>query len=198
MDKKKIIVFLIIAIFAIILVIKNEFIGNKESDFELENFISNQNQENLEENENTKVETETIKIHITGEINNPGIIELNAGDRVSDAIEKAGGATQNADLSKVNLAYILSDGEKIYIPNYNDEEDVKFTVSSEGKNNKVNINTADLEVLQKLSGIGKSTAEAIIEYREKNGKFSSIDDIKNVSGIGESKFEKIKDDICVK
>ena len=149
------------------------------------------------ENSSDSIEDDSIKVHITGEINNPGLIELTSGDRILDAIEKAGGVTDMADTSKVNLAYILSDGEKIYIPSINDEDDVEF-IEGSTTNSKVNINTATLEQLQTLNGVGESIAQSIIAYREENGKFSSIEEIKNVSGIGDSKFEKIKDYITVK
>lgn len=96
----------------------------------------------------------------------------------------------------MNLAYILSDGEKIYIPNINDED--ISTQSITPVSSKVNINTATITQLTELNGIGESLANAIIEYRNENGKFKNIEDIKNVSGIGESKFANIKDYICVK
>jgi competence protein ComEA len=117
---------------------------------------------------------------------------------VYDAIEVAGGATTQVDLTKVNLAYILSDGEKIYIPSVNDEDCESENTSTQTGSTKVNINTATQEQLEVLNGIGESLAQSIVDYRNKNGKFSAIEDIKNVSGIGDSKFEKIKDYICVK
>ena len=107
------------------------------------------------------------------------------------------GLTPNADVSKTNLAYILSDGEKIYIPSVNDEETITENNSS-NKNSKININTATASELETISGVGESTAKSIIEYRTKVGKFSSIEEIMNVSGIGENKFEKMKDQITVK
>lgn len=153
------------------------------------------------ENEKTK-----IKIHITGEVNCQGIIEIEEGGRIADAIETAGGLTTMADITKVNLAYVLEDGQKLYIPSI---EDVNFNQIYEGsgeniidgnvsKTNKVNINKASEEELQKISGVGPSLAIKIIEYRENNGKFKTIDDLKNVSGIGEKKFETIKDFIAIK
>jgi len=192
MDKKKVIAFVIIVIAVVIIIVKNK---NDETDNY--NLSYNNVIVTAENTEKEDTEEETIKVHITGEVNNPGLIELNSGDRISDAIAKSGGTTSLANLSKVNLAYILSDGEKIYIPSLNDDEDVQYIVSSI-ENSKVNINTATLEQLQTLSGVGESTALSIIDYREKNGKLSTIEDIKNVSGIGDSKFEKIKDNICVK
>ena len=123
-----------------------------------------------------------------------------------DAIEAAGGTLEEADLSKINLAYILEDGEKIYIPSMNDKEEEEYISSNSGDNSSnknqeklmININTATQEQLQKLPGIGASIATRIINYRKENGKFQDIMDIKNVSGIGESKFNNIKNYICIK
>lgn len=193
MNKRSIIIFLIIGIILVIAYIKNNLKDTEEFDLSYENIITNL--ENSVKKE--KTEDDLIKVHITGEINNPGLIELTSGDRILDAIEKAGGTTSMADTSKVNLAYVLSDGEKIYIPSINDEEDIPY-IENSSNNSKVNINTATSEQLQSLNGVGESIAESIIQYREENGKFATIEDIKNVSGIGDSKFEKIKENICVK
>ena len=104
--------------------------------------------------------------------------------------------TEEADLNKLNLAQLLNDGDKIYVPNKSDEiEDYKDTT---GKSSTVNLNTATLEELTSLPGIGESTAQKIIDYRKQNGKFKVIEDLKNVSGIGESKFDNIKDKITVR
>ena len=153
---------------------------------------------------------EEIVIHIVGAINKEGIVKLKSGDRISDAIEKAGGATENADLSKINLAYIVEDGQKINIPNKDEENTNTEYITTDSGNaiveneqsaeeiGKVNINTATQTELETLPGIGPSTALKIIQYREENGKFDSIEDIKNVSGIGDVKYENIKDYINVK
>lgn len=164
-------------------------------------------------NKEEKIEDTNIIVHITGEIINDGIIEIEEGSRIADVIEEAGGITEEADLSKVNLAYQVSDGQKIYIPNVNEKEDESQTsseeyITNEAGNNiiiegkevsseKVNINTAMQTELETLNGIGPSTALKIINYRNENGKFETIEDIKNVPGIGEQKFENIKEDICV-
>ncbi len=197
MNKKNILIFTIIAIIVIVIVIKNNL--QNEDDYELnyENFVVSSDNEVQKTEEKMENQDNLIKIHITGEVNNQGVIELKAGDRIIDAIEKAGGLTDLADTSKVNLAYSLSDGEKIYIPSINDEEGINF-IETENKNSKININTATLEELDSLSGIGESIAQSIIDYREENGKFQTIEDLKNVSGIGEAKFEKIKENITVK
>lgn len=109
----------------------------------------------------------------------------------------AGGATANADFEKINLAYELSDGEKIYIYSIFDEE-TEYTMSSDIKNSKVNINKATASELETINGIGSSLAEKIIAYRKENGRFATVEDLKNVSGIGEKKYESIKDSVVVK
>lgn len=174
-----------------------------------------QNTEISETNEESYTDEEMIIIHITGAVKNWGVIELPANSRISDAIEKAGGTTEDTDLSKVNLAFVLEDGMKINIPsinqNENEEEVIENYISNDdGQNvvvstsNKiqdindvVNINTATQTELETLPGIGTSTALKIINYRNENGKFKDIEEIKNVSGIGESKFNNIKNFICI-
>ena len=149
-----------------------------------------------ENEEITEEKNEEITIHIIGEVKYPGIVVLKNGQRIVDAIEAAGGETEEADLNKLNLAQLLNDGDKIYVPNKSDEiEDYKDTT---GKSSTVNLNTATLEELTSLPGIGESTAQKIIDYRKQNGKFKAIEDLKNVSGIGESKFDNIKDKITVR
>lgn len=149
------------------------------------------------ENEEIPEEEEEITIHIIGEVKYPGIVILKTGQRIIDAIDAAGGETEEADLNKINLAQLLSDGDKIYVPSINDNEieEYKDTTS---RSSTVNINTATLEELTSLPGIGESTAQRIIDYRKQNGKFKNIDDLKNVSGIGESKFNNLKEKITAK
>lgn len=154
-----------------------------------------------------------IVVHITGEVKNTGILILPEGARIADAIESAGGATEEADLDEVNLAYELQDGQKLYIPNKNDKNNTenKMYITSESGNNviveskntkegvnkKVNINTASQSELETLPGIGAAIATRIIEYREQNGKFNKIEDLQNVKGIGDAKFGEIKEYIVV-
>ena len=146
-----------------------------------------------------------LKAVITGEVKNQGVIELEEGDRIADAIEKAGGQTEQASLKNVNLAYQLEDGQKIYIPNVNDNETEIIDDGASGvvddttaNQTVVNINKADETELQSLNGIGESLATSIVQYRKENGKFETIEDLKNVPGIGDSKFENIKEYIKVK
>ena len=184
--------YILIIIFGILIIIIFLFV-NKKEDYEYidmnDVLLETTSAEKLEQN---NVE-EKIKIHILGEVNYNGILELVVGSRISDAIEKAGGLTTLADVSKVNLAYILEDGEKLYIPSINDVEDVEYLLSENGSSSKTNINTAKLEELQNIPGVGPSIAQAIIDYREENGKFLNIEDIKNVSGVGESKYKNMEE-----
>lgn len=176
------------------------------------NYSKNNSNEIIEEDVYIETSSEIeeknkIMLHITGEVNSPGIIEIEEGARLADAIEAAGGLTENADINKINLAYVVKDGQKINIPNVNSVDTSSYITDNIGENiiiedinsntNLVNINTATQTELETLTGIGPSTALKIIKYREENGKFKAIEDIKNVPGIGDSKFEAIKDEICV-
>ena len=164
---------------------------------------------NIQESK-TEDEEELVIVHVTGEVKKPGVVRVKEGSRVEDIVKAAGGLTENADISNINLAYVVEDGTKIRIPSTDDEKQEEYITQSIGEgiimqeesNNSrgsiVNINTANETELEELPGIGASIAGRIIEYRNKNGKFKSIEDIKNVTGIGDSKFEKIKDLIKVK
>lgn len=131
-----------------------------------------------------------IAVHVTGEVVSPGLISLPPSSRIADAISASGGPTATADLNKINLAYELQDGQKIYIPSIYDE-DVSNTITTSAGNKvlenettsnaKININSATDSELESLPGIGKSTASKILDYRNKHGKFKSIEDIMNVS-----------------
>ena len=211
------------------LIVENIEEGKKDADKKIDldkgNETTKQNEDvDDSENEENKIETENkIFVYITGEVKNPGIVKLNENSRIIDAINSAGGTTNNANISKINLAYVLKDGMKVNIPNKDDLKNNSnfdyITMSSgDGKNDNtsenesslssqsdksntnkstVNINTATQTELETLPGIGPSTALKIINYRNENGKFSSIDEIKNVSGIGDSKFENIKKYITI-
>lgn len=151
-------------------------------------------------------DSKSIFIDVGGEVKKPTVVELSDGSRVADAIEAAGGITDKADLTDINRAAFVSDGEKIFIPSIIEEETALIgeyddnntrqqgSVYSDGK---VNINTADSDQLQELNGVGPATAEKIIAYRNENGRFKSTEDIKNVSGIGDKTYEKFKDKIKV-
>lgn len=204
--------------------LKENDLNSAEIQEDVENSTSIEEQEgtNLNEENSIKIRESTnlngnkkIIVHISGEVISPGVISLEEGARIVDAINMADGVTEEADLSKVNLAYVLEDAQKIYIPNINEKEEKEIVenieegvvISGSGTSNgndsknedvKININTANVKELQKLSGIGESIALRIVTYRKENGKFNSIEDLKNVSGIGENKFNKIKNNIFVK
>ncbi len=132
-----------------------------------------------------------IKVDVKGAVKNPGVIALEEGKRVDDVLKKAGGALETADLNKVNLAAPLMDGQVIYIPK--EGEIITSDLYINQSSGKININTADKQMLQKLPRVGEKIAERIIEYRNENGMFERIEDIINVSGIGETTFEDMKD-----
>lgn len=171
----------------------------------------NQDTNIIENNsKDTQTEEEIIIVHIAGQVKNPGIVKIKDGARIADIIEAGGGLTEQADITNVNLAYIVEDGQKIQIPSKMEEKTEEYITDDSGDgitkdndttkttNKIININKATLEELQKLQGIGETTAQKIIEYRKQNGDFKQIEDIKNVSGIGDAKFETIKENIKVK
>lgn len=204
-NKKNIAIVAIIVIIIIVIII----INMTQTEEKEEDWI-----EEVELTQETEPEEhKKIKIHITGEVINKGIVEINEGGRIIDAIEKAGGTTQIADLSKINLAYVLEDGQKVNIPSINDKqlENEEQYITQENQENvivgenlskktekRININTANEQELQNLQGIGETMAKRIVEYRKANGKFKEIEDLKNVKGIGNAKYDKIKQNICVK
>ena len=149
--------------------------------------------------DSTKDDSNTdIYVHICGAVINPGVYKVPAGTRVYQALELAGGSSDDAYLSGINLADKLADGQKVYIPSEGENaEGILSTDSGDVQSVMININTASEAELMTLPGIGQSRAKDIINYRVKNGLFESIDDIMKVSGIKEAAFEKIKDLIKV-
>ena len=147
----------------------------------------------------TKDDSNTdIYVHICGAVINPGVYQVPVGTRVYQALELAGGSSDDAYLSGINLADKLADGQKVYIPSEGENaEGIISTDSGDVQSVMININTASEAELMTLPGIGQSRAKDIINYRVKNGLFESIDDIMKVSGIKEAAFEKIKDLIKV-
>jgi competence protein ComEA len=140
-----------------------------------------------------------IVIDIKGSVQNPGIYTMKDGERIDDAINKAGGFTKNAEVTAVNLAQKVTDEMVVYVPSEGEKELTSIPVGGTDteKSALININNAQSEELQKLNGVGPSKAEAIITYREENGPFKAPEDIMNVSGFGEKSFEKIKEQITV-
>lgn len=147
-----------------------------------------------------------VAIDVKGAVSMPGIYTMSSDERVNDAINKAGGLTEKADAAAVNLAQKVQDEMVIYVPAEGEEAPPVQTappVSSDSNNKEassqalININTADSAALQELPGIGESKAQAIIDFRETDGPFSAVDDLKNVSGIGDKTFEKLAPLIAV-
>lgn len=146
----------------------------------------------------------TIVVEIKGEVKNPDVYKMEEGSIIKDLIEKAGGLTPEANIDKINRAAKLNPNQLIIIPNINNIEENTLGESAlihsnpnESGKELININTASLEELTKINGIGEVKAKSIIEYREQNGGFKSIEEIKNIKGIGEKTFEKLKDSITI-
>lgn len=218
MDKKlkSIIIFTILSVLTICGIIYNSNLGlgkdvyvvsPKESEKDENGIAENNSNDNIDMKSN---ENKDIKVYISGEVKSPGVISISNNGRLIDAVDKLGGLTSNADLNRVNLALKIEDGNHYIIPkigeeinvgdtntnqNMNNNNNSSLEVTNNTSNSKVNINTASEAELDSLPGVGEVTAKKIIDYRNENGKFSSIEDIKNVKGIGDNKFEDIKDSI---
>ncbi len=153
-----------------------------------------------------------LYVHVCGAVSEEGVYALPAGSRVTDGIEAAGGFAEGADVTFHNLAALLADGQKIYVPTFEETESLSLPERANGADNglpgatgiygsgagtKVNLNTAGLAELMTLSGIGEAKADSILKYREKVGRFQSVEELKKVSGIGDAMFERIREDIVV-
>ena len=177
---------------------------------------SNSNEDNKSEKD---VGVKEITVYISGQVAKEGVVTLSSDKRLADAVEKLGGLTKNADTNNINLAMKLEDEKHYIIPKEGElienNSDSTQVTSNKGNNNqannssnnatqsdsqgsKININTADLKQLDDIPGVGEATANKILSYRDENGEFKSIEEIKNVNGIGDKKFENMKDLICVK
>ncbi|MED0988937.1 MULTISPECIES: helix-hairpin-helix domain-containing protein [Bacillus] len=143
----------------------------------------------------TKEQKKTIVIDVKGAVFKEGVYEMKEGERVKDAVEKAGGFLPDAEIKKVNLAQVVQDQMLLYIPNKN--EPVQEGAASSQKEGKVQINTASKEQLEKITGIGSRKAESILKYREEHGPFQKIEDLLEIDGIGTKSLEKIKDQIII-
>lgn len=148
-----------------------------------------------------------IYVHICGEVKKPDVYAVKPNARVIDLIKLAGGFTKKADKDYLNQASLVTDGEKLYIPSKEEVNRMNITKETMTSNNKdglssvnipiVNINTASMEELMTLTGIGEAKAKSIIAYREENGTFRSIEELKNIEGIKDGVFQKIRDLITV-
>lgn len=201
---------------------EKETIGNIEKNITVsEENIGNKENEGNEEDKKENISSATgIYVHIDGYVNNPGVYQIKENERINVLIEKAGGLKNGYSIKNINLAAKLSDGDKVYVPSVEEEKTLgnqnqnnNISINTVGKhtnngnnsnnnvsitkNNKININTANVSELKQITGIGESTANKIIDYRQNVGKFKKIEDIKEVKGIGDSKFESLKNKIAI-
>nr|WP_295604086.1 helix-hairpin-helix domain-containing protein [uncultured Terrisporobacter sp.] len=218
MNKKKIFVFAIILLICPTILLVKDKLNSKDDIYVLteESTVSDENKNNDKkekiEDEKENISNKEITVYVSGEVNKSGVVTLKEGDRLAVAVEKLGGTTKKADLNNINLAIRVKDEEHYIIPKIGDakQEDLKDVNNTKDIENaeiknentakdssKININTATLEELDKLPGVGEATANKIISHREENGQFKNIEDIKNVNGIGDKKFENMKELICV-
>ena len=146
-----------------------------------------------------KQEEEKIYVHVCGQVKSPGVYELPSESRVYQALDAAGGMTEEAASQQVNQAQKLADGQQIYVPSAQEAENSSGQPgqSPAADDGKVNLNTADKEELMTLSGIGEARAEAILEYREEKGGFQSVEELKEIDGIKDGIFGKIEDQIMI-
>ncbi|MDK2562822.1 helix-hairpin-helix domain-containing protein [Romboutsia sedimentorum] len=213
----KITVFLAIIIVSLATILLKQNIGVKEnvhvvskSEEERKDTPQNQNLKTNEQQvkpkkkEKESTSNEMITIFISGEVKEPGVVTIEGNKRLSDAIDKLGGFTSEANLNKINLAMKIEDEKHYIIPKIG--EDVENTpkdidesksVESKSEDSKININTANIQELDELPGVGEATANKIISYRDEKGKFNNIEEIKNVNGIGDKKYEDIKEMINI-
>ena len=174
----------------------------KETNLQAE--VAAVSKDSVSENEVKKeepVEQDLITVDVKGAVKAPGIYDLPVGSRVNDAVQKAGGLTEQADSKSLNLAQKVSDEALVYVPSKGEEATSQQTGSgttpSTSKDKKVNLNKASLEELKQVKGLGGKRAQDIIDHREANGKFKSVDELKKVSGIGAKTIEKLKDYVTV-
>jgi competence protein ComEA len=182
------------------------FEENKSSETNIENLVPQEIQVKKDSPQPQEQIQETISIivDVKGQVKLPGVYSSSQGERVIDVINRAGGLTEIADESQVNFAQHVEDAMVIYIPAKGEEgisipagTSVSETAGGSSNQAKINLNKADENELQNLPGIGPSKAAAILEYRETNGQFKNVEDLKNISGIGDKTFDKLKDLITV-
>lgn len=179
---------------------------------------SSSNSNKLTNKSEKDIGVKEITVYISGQVAKEGVVTLSSDKRLADAVEKLGGLTKNADTNNINLAMKLEDEKHYIIPKegeavQNNSDSTQVTSNKDNNNqannssnnatqsdsqgSKININTADLKQLDDIPGVGEATANKILSYRDENGEFKSIEEIKNVNGIGDKKFENMKDLICV-
>ena len=174
------------------------FNQNKTEDYSGVSFSNISNETNNKDEKAENRHDEKIFVDVKGAVKHPGVFETTKDKRVKDLIEEAGGLLDDADTSTLNLSQKVKDQMVIYVLKHGEKpKQISDGGSSSSNTDVININTANKEQLMKISGVGKTKAEAIISYREKNGDFKKKEDITKVRGIGKATFEKIKDKIEV-
>ena len=174
------------------------FNKNKTEDYSGVSFSNISNETNNKDEKAENIHDEKIFVDVKGAVKHPGVFETTKDKRVKDLIEEAGGLLEDADTSTLNLSQRVKDQMVIYVLKHGEKpKQISDGGSSSSNTDVININTANKERLMKISGVGKTKAEAIISYREKNGDFKKKEDITKVKGIGKATFEKIKDKIEV-
>ena len=171
----------------------------KESNLQTEvTTVSKDEKEDKNQKEEV-VEQDLITVDVKGAVKSPGIYDLPVGSRINDAVQKAGGLTDNADSKSINLAQRISDEALVYVPTKEEatSQEAHSNASNIKENKKVNLNKASLEELKQVKGLGAKRAQDIIDHRESNGKFKSVDELKKVSGIGAKTIEKLKEYVTV-
>ena len=174
----------------------------KESNLQTEVTTVSKDSTDEKEDGNQKeevVDQDLITVDVKGAVKSPGIYDLPVGSRINDAVQKAGGLTDNADSKFINFAQRISDEALVYVPT-NEEatsQEMPSSASNNKENKKVNLNKASVEELKQVKGLGAKRAQDIIDHRESNGKFKSVDDLKKVSGIGAKTIEKLKEYVTV-
>ena len=162
---------------------------------------SSSEKEVTKEEKEESPEQDLITVDVKGAVKSPGIYDLPVGSRVHDAVQKAGGLTEEAESKSLNLAQKVRDEALVYVPTKGEEavrqQTASGTTASTSKDKKVNLNKASLEELKQVKGLGGKRAQDIIDHREANGKFKSVDELKKVSGIGAKTIEKLKDYVTV-
>ena len=173
----------------------------KETNLQAEVAAVSKDSSTEKEEKDESLEQDLITVDVKGAVKSPGIYDLPVGSRVNDAVQKAGGLTEQADSKSLNLAQKVSDEALVYVPTKGEESASQQagsgTASSTNKEKKINLNKASLEELKQVKGLGGKRAQDIIDHRETNGKFKSVEELKKVSGIGAKTIEKLKDYVTV-
>ncbi|HEX6922418.1 MAG TPA: helix-hairpin-helix domain-containing protein [Bacillales bacterium] len=194
------------AVFLLLMVVSYIHPFSKKSDSEalkwqeLPQKMNETDMDEVKKAEKQQENPKTIVIDVKGAVKAPGVYKMKEGDRVIDVVEKAGGFLEKADRKKINLAKLVKDEMVVYVPREGEKKGRMLPAITGGGENKgkVAINSADASELDKLPGVGPATAEAIITYRKEQGPFEKIEDLLNVSGIGDATLQKMKDKIVLR